>query len=81
MQIFLGKNAFLYKKSAFLQHLANVTSGELLHRVRFCQKIEHGARRRPKVLLFDKWRALARIHDQIKMQKSAKIMHFFAIIG
>ena len=32
-------------------------------------KIEHGARRRTKVLLFDKWRALARIQDQIYLQK------------
>ena len=34
-QIFLIKNAFLYKKSAYLQHLANVASGELLQIVRF----------------------------------------------
>lgn len=27
-QIFLEKNVFLYKKCAYLQHLANVTSGE-----------------------------------------------------
>ena len=28
-QIFLGKNAFLYKKSAYVLHLATVASGEL----------------------------------------------------
>ena len=33
MQIFLEKNAFLYKKYAYLQHLANVASGELLKNI------------------------------------------------
>ena len=32
-QIFLEKNVFLYKKSAYLLHLANVASGELLKNV------------------------------------------------
>jgi hypothetical protein len=32
-QIFLEKNVFLYKKSVYLQHLANVASGELLKNV------------------------------------------------
>ena len=35
MQIFLGKNSFLYKKSAYLQHLATVASGELLQMAGF----------------------------------------------
>ena len=32
-QIFLEKNVFLYKKSVYLQHLADVASGELLKNV------------------------------------------------
>ena len=35
MQIFCGKNVFLYQKSAYLQHLATVASGELLRKVGF----------------------------------------------
>ena len=71
MQIFLGKNTFLYKKKCIFAAFSERNFGGIAPLCKILSKIELGARRRPKVLLFDKWRALARIHDQIYLQKKA----------
>jgi len=61
-----------------LQHLANVASGELLQIVRFWENHTNGARRRPKVLMFDKWRALARNMTKYFGKKVQKMAIFIA---